>query len=355
MLEAARVSPWSDARRPALGNDGRVSARWGTRSRRGAGIVTALLVGVLVAGCAPDEPFERLVDDRDASVDAVAAAEAFASMLGDLETDVGVDPAPDGTPDARATVAAMSDAPMGLGSQARAFFEGHASQVARDTRTSGLSSADVTVVSVTEADDADGPVALVTVDTVRTPLDGPSSTVRSAYALSWDDAPATDSGQPGGDATPGPTSAGQETTGPPEPGTPAGSEDSQAPDGSGGPDERPRLEQVRALHDDHGHHALVDAEADTSVLGVAGAYVRALRSGTDQEVDALEGGVRSSADLREALRARLEASGRMTPVEIPCGRTGDVQVVYVVLDGDVPPLRLEVDVSGEHPVVNAYL
>lgn len=350
MLGAPRVSPWSDVHRPALGNHGRVSTRWGTRSRRGAGIIAALLVGVLVGGCAPDEPFERLVDDRDASVDAVVAAEAFATMLAELETDVGVDPAPGGMPDARATVAAMSDAPMSLGNQARAFFEGHASQVARDTRTSGLSSVDVTVVSVTEADDADGTIALVTVDTVRTPPDGPASTVRSAYALSWDDAPGATATQ-----TAPPTSADQETVGPPEPGTSAGTKTPQDPDGSGGPDGRPRLEQVRALHDDHGHHALVDAEADTSVLGVASRYVQALRSETDHEVDALEGGVRSSADLREALRTRLEASGRMTPVEVPCGRTGDIQIVYVVLDGDVPPLRLEVDVSGEHPVVNAYL
>lgn len=318
----------------------------------------ALLVGALVAGCAPDEPFERLVDDRDASADAVVAAEAFASMLGDLETAVGVSPAPDGTPDARATVDAMADtatshAPMGLGSQARAFFEGHASQVARDTRTSGLSSAHVTVVSVTEADDADGPVALVTVDTVRTPLDGPAITVRSAYALSWDEGQVADPGQPSGPASS--TGASPEAAGPPEPAASAGTEAPQPPAEPAGPDERPRLEQVRALHDDDGHHALVDAEAHTSVLGIASDYVRALRSGTDQEVDALEGGVRSSADLREALRGRLAVSGRMTPVEVPCGRTGTVQVVYVVLDGDVPPLRLEVDMSGGRPVVNAYL
>lgn len=328
--------------------DGPVSTRQGSKARRGVALVTALLLGVLMTGCGPDHPLERLADDRAASADVVDAAEAFAAVLAELENQVGVATAAAGAPaDARSTVAALVDPEMDLGNQARAFFEGHTSQLERETRTVDLTDADVAVVDVTEADDQDGPVTLVTLDTVRTPVDGNPTTTRASYALSW--------GSPGA-PTPGSTSgSSSEPT--------AGATGAQAPvetdgPGDGTPDgtgTRLVLEQVRAVHDDDGHHALVDPTSGDSALGVASDYVRALRSGTDREVDAFEGGVRSSSDLRDAMRSRLTASGRMTPVEVPCGRTGSVQVVYVILDGDVPPLRLEVDVSGDSPVVNAYL
>lgn len=312
--------------------------------------MVALLVGALAAGCTPDQPLARLDDDRPASTEAVGAADAFAAMLGELETQVGsadrgVDPH-----DARSTVAALAGTEMELGHQARAFFEGHASQVERDTRSASLSAVDVTVVEVSEADDQDGPVALVTVDTVRTPVDGPVTTTRASYALSWGDPQGSGSGPTTPEGVDDPASGAGDDTSSAADGPDLGP--SAAPVGAAG---RPRLEQVRAVHDDDGHHALVDPASSASTLGVAGDYVTALRSGSDRDVDAFEGGVRSSADLRDAMRARLTQSGRMTPVEVPCGRTGSVQVVYVVLDGEVPPLRLEVDVSGEHPVVNAYL
>lgn len=308
----------------------------------------ALLLGALLTGCSPDEPFERLDHDRPASAEAASAADAFAVMLGELETQVGSPAAGAAQQDARSTVAALAGTEMELGNQARAFFEGHASQVERDTRATALSGVDVTVVGVTEADDQDGSVSLVTVETVRAPVDGPATTTRASYALSWGapQSPASGATTPeADDAHPG---AAQDST------SPAAVDPDHGPSPAD-PGGRLRLEQVRAVHDDDGHHALVDPASGTSTLGVAGDYVTALRSGSDRDVDALEGGVRSSADLRDAMRARLTTSGRMTPVEVPCGRTGTVQVVYVVLDGDVPPLRLEVDVSGESPVVNAYL
>ena len=331
-------------------DDGRVTTRQGTRSRRGVAVVTALLLGALTSGCTPDHPLERLADDRAASAGAVAAAETFAAVLDELEDQVGVSAAPGGARrDARSTVTALVDPEMSLGNQARAFFEVHTSQVERDTRTADLSGVDVVLVDVTEADDQDEPVTLVTVDTVRTPVDGAATTVRVSYALSWGSPDSPGSGSTTGAATESSTGS----HGPDETGTPG---DGSSGDGTADdPDARPVLEQVRAVHDDDGHHALVDPTSDDSALGVASDYVRTLRSGTDREVDAFEGGVRSSADLRDAMRNRLKASGRMTPVEVPCGRTGSVQVVYVVLDGDVPPLRLEVDVSGNSPVVNAYL
>lgn len=328
--------------------DGPVSTRQGSKARRGVALVAALLLGALTTGCAPDHPLERLADDRAASADAVAAAESFAAVLGELEEQVGVAPAAAGAQDdVRSTVAALVDPEMDLGNQARAFFEGHTSQVERETRTVDLTDVDVAVVDVTEADDQDGPVSLVTIDTVRTPVDGTATTTRAAYALSW--------GAPG-DPAPGSTAGASSdpaagATGAQDP-VETGDPGDRAPGGTG---TRLVLEQVRAVHDDDGHHALVDATSSASALGVASDYVRALRTGTDREVDAFEGGVRSSADLRDAMRSRLTATGRMTPVEVPCGRTGSVQVVYVILDGDVPPLRLEVDVSGDSPVVNAYL
>lgn len=336
--------------------DGPVSTRQGSKARRGVALVTALLLGVLTTGCTPDHPLERLADDRAASADVVVAAEAFAAVLAELEDQVGVATSVAGAPaDARSTVAALVDPEMDLGNQARAFFEGHTSQVERETRTVDLTDADVAVVDVTEADDQDGPVTLVTLDTVRTPVDGTPTTTRASYALSWGSPDASDPGSTSGSssgptagATAGPTAGATDAQGPAETDGPGDG----TPDGTG---TRLVLEQVRAVHDDDGHHALVDPTSGDSALGVASDYVRALRSGTDREVDAFEGGVRSSSDLRDAMRSRLTASGRMTPVEVPCGRTGSVQVVYVILDGDVPPLRLEVDVSGDSPVVNAYL
>jgi len=328
--------------------DGPVSTRQGSKARRGVALVAALLLGVLMTGCGPDHPLERLADDRAASADVVVAAEAFAGVLADLEDHVGVATAAAGAPaDARSTVAALVDPEMDLGNQARAFFEGHTSQVERETRTVDLTDADVSVVDVTEADDQDGPVTLVTLDTVRTPVDGTPTTTRASYALSWGSPDAPDPGSTSGSSSE-PTAGATDAQGPAETDDPGDA----TPDDSG---TRLVLEQVRAVHDDDGHHALVDPTSGDSALGVASDYVRALRSGTDREVDAFEGGVRSSSDLRDAMRSRLTASGRMTPVEVPCGRTGSVQVVYVILDGDVPPLRLEVDVSGDSPVVNAYL
>ena len=328
--------------------DGPVSTRQGSKARRGVALVTALLLGALTTGCTPDHPLERLADDRAASADVVVAAEAFAAVLAELEDQVGVATAAVGAPaDARSTVAALVDPEMDLGNQARAFFEGHTSQVERETRTVDLTDADVAVVDVTEADDQDGPVTLVTLDTVRTPVDGTPTTTRASYALSWGSPDAPDPSSTSGSSS-GPTAGATDPQGSAETGDPGDG----TPDGTG---TRLVLEQVRAVHDDDGHHALVDPTSGDSALGVASDYVRALRSGTDREVDAFEGGVRSSSDLRDAMRSRLTASGRMTPVEVPCGRTGSVQVVYVILDGDVPPLRLEVDVSGDSPVVNAYL
>lgn len=285
---------------------------WGTRYRRCAALVVTVLLGASIAGCAPAHTLERLGDDRTASASALAAADELAAVLHDLETQVA-QTGPDGPrrDTAREAVTAVTDDVVEIGSQARAFFEAHASQVGQEFRGSDLSAVDVTIVDVVEADDQDGPVALVTLDTARTPVDGPATTLRAAYALTW----GTTATKTGG----------------------------------------PRLVQVRALHEDDGHPAIVDKTSGASALGVAADYVRAVRSGTAKEVDAFEGGVRSSSDLRDAMRSRLAASGRMTPVEVPCGRTGSVQVVYVVLDGDVPPLRLEVDVSGDAPVVNAYL
>lgn len=285
---------------------------WGTRYRRSAALVVTVLLGASLAGCAPAHTLERLGDDRTASDAALAAADELSAVLHDLETQVaGTAPEDREWDTAREAVAAVTGDTVEIGSQARAFFEAHASQVERDSRGSDPAAVDVSIVDVVEADDQDGPVALVTLDTARTPVDGPSTTVRAAYALTWD--------------TPGTQTDG------------------------------PRLVQVRALHDDDGHPAIVDQTSDASALGVAADYVRAVRSGTAKEIDAFEGGVRSSSDLRDAMRGRLASAGRMTPVEVPCGRTGTVQVVYVVLDGDVPPLRLEVDVSGDDPVVNAYL
>lgn len=325
-----------------------MSTRQGSKARRGVALVAALLLGVLMTGCGPDHPLERLADDRAASADVVDAAEAFAAVLAELEDQVGVATAAAGAPaDARSTVAALVDPEMELGNQARAFFEGHTSQVERETRTVDLTDADVAVVDVTEADDQDGPVTLVTLDTVRTPVDGTPTTTRASYALSWGSPDAPAPGSTSGSSS-DPTAGAPDAQGPAETDDPGGG----TPEDSG---TRLVLEQVRAVHDDDGHHALVDPTSGDSALGVASDYVRALRSGTDREVDAFEGGVRSSSDLRDAMRSRLTASGRMTPVEVPCGRTGSVQVVYVILDGDVPPLRLEVDVSGDSPVVNAYL
>ena len=290
----------------------------------------ALLLGALAGGCAPQGSLERLDSPVAPSAEALVASDRFAEVLDDLERRVAVDgPAVGGggAEPARTTVDEVA-AGTPLGSQARAFFEAHATQVERDTRPTDIADVSVEVAEVVETHDDHGPVALVTVETVRSPTDGPASTDRASYAVSWDVAP--------------------------EPGSPAGSASSGTGDPSPAPGEQVRLTEVRALHDDDGHPAVLDPEG-SSALGVATDYVRTLRSGSARDVDAYEGGVRSSADLREAMRARLTASGRSTAVEVPCGRTGTVQLVYVVLDGDVPPLRLEVDVSGSEPVVNAYL
>lgn len=302
-------------------------------------LVAALLLGALTAGCAPPQSLERLDSPGAPSAEALAASDRFVEVLVDLERQVAVDGGEDQT--ARSAVDEATTG-AGLGSQARAFFEAHTTQVERDTRATRLTEVSIEIVEVVETHDDDGPVALVTVDTVRTPLEGAASTDRSGYAVSWDPA----DGNPSSASTASPTSSV----------TPTGT--SAAP-GTGGlgtaPGEEVRLTEVRALHDDDGHPAVLDPSAGSSALGVATDYVQAVRSGSSRDVDALEGGVRSSADLREAMRGRLVASGRSTAVEVPCGRTGTVQLVYVVLDGDVSPLRLEVDVSGPEPVVNAYL
>lgn len=303
-------------------------------------LVAALLLGALTAGCAPQQSLERLDSPVAPSAEALAASDRFAEVLVDLERQVAVDGGEDQT--ARSAVdEAITGA--GLGSQARAFFEAHTTQVERDTRATRLTEVSIEVVEVVETHDDDGPVALVTVDTVRTPLEGVASTDRSGYAVSWDSAP----GAGGTTGTESPTSTVSSTS----TASPTGS---ASPTGAA-PGEELRLTEVRAVHDDDGHPAVLDPSAGSSALGVATDYVQAVRSGSSRDIDAFEGGVRSSADLREAMRGRLVASGRSTAVEVPCGRTGTVQLVYVVLDGDVSPLRLEVDVSGSEPVVNAYL
>jgi hypothetical protein len=303
----------------------------GGRSRGAAVLVGALVVAALAGGCAPEGSLERLDSPVAPSAEALVASDRFAEVLDDLERRVAVDgPSADGaaSQSARTTVDEVV-AGTALGSQARAFFEAHTTQVERDARPAGLADVSVEVADVVETHDDDGPVALVTVETVRSPADGAVTTDRASYAVSWEVAPA--------------------------PASPPGSASPSDEAGEGGaPGDQVRLTEVRALHDDDGHPAVLDPEG-SSALGVATDYVRALRSGSARDVDAYEGGVRSSADLREAMRARLAASGRSTAVEVPCGRTGTVQLVYVVLDGDVPPLRLEVDVSGHEPVVNAYL
>lgn len=307
----------------------------GCGARGAAVLVGTLLLGALAAGCAPQGTLERFDSPVAASAEALVASGRFAEVLDDLERRVAVDgPAvgAGGVEPVRTTVDKIASGTP-LGSQARAFFEAHATQVERDTRSAGMTEVSVEVAEVVQTHDDHGPVALVTVETVRSPADGPASTDRASYAVSWDVAP-----------------------------DPAGAAGSAAPSGAGDPGggpsgeegDRVRLTEVRAVHDDDGHPAVLDPEGP-SALGVATDYVRTLRSGSARDVDAYEGGVRSSADLREAMRARLAASGRSTAVEVPCGRTGTVQLVYVVLDGDVPPLRLEVDVSGHEPVVNAYL
>lgn len=297
---------------PALRHDGAVSTVRRSRPQRGPALAAAVLLGVLAAGCVPQSSVERLDEASTVSDETRAAADRFVELLEDVDQTVAVERQV--ADSARATVAAVAGETL-LGSQAQAFLEAHVTQVQRDTQAAAPVSAAVEVVTVAEAHDADDPVAVVTVDTVRTAQDSRATTVRAAYAVSWD-VPSAAQGE--------------------------------APEGL-------RLTTVRAVHDDDGHPAVADPTAGSSVLGVATGYVSALRSGSTHDVDAYEGGVRSSGDLRDAMRARLAVSGRSTVVEVPCGRTGPVQLVYVVLDGDVPPLRLEVDVSGPEPVVNAYL
>src|SRR5699024_699672 len=82
-----------------------------------------------------------------------------------------------------------------------------------------------------------------------------------------------------------------------------------------------RLDRVQPLYDAAGRPALDSGEGAGSPTGAVHDYLRAVTFGSSRDVDELEGTIHTSTELREALKAELEASPRYTPVEIPPART----------------------------------
>ena len=270
------------------------------------------LVGLL-SGCAGAGPLIPLEPGVAPQADADEQAERLEVVLEDLERRYAVSdpttPAEFLGPYLPAEDAAeeLTDH-VALGSQSRAYVSAHAAYL--DDEWSGrerpqdvdVVAGEVSVVGAVSED----PVARVVVTTTYAFDDAPSRSVSAEYAISWR----------AGDV---------------------------------------RLDRVQPLYDHAGRPALDSGEGDGSPSGAVHDYLRAVTFGSSRDVDALEGTIRTSSELREALKAELVASPRYTPVEIPPARAGDVHVLYFVPDSGAHPLRFEVSVTDDGPVVVPHL
>jgi hypothetical protein len=284
------------------------------------GLLTLATVSVL-SGCVSADPWEEVSPvpvDADPAVlaeQATEQAETLGRLLQEVEARFALE-APEleildaGTP-AEEVATVLADA-VPVNSQARAFLWSHAEYVeqqwSRDTpaREVTVVAGDAEVLGVASGD----PVASVPVRTTYVLDDGTRHESAVDYAVSWRET----------------TSSGEV-----------------------------RLMTVRPLYEDDDAAALDSGAGKGSPLGAVHDYVRAVTHGSSGTIDRFEGTVRTSEELRSALKDRLLAVPRYTPVEVPCARMGSTHVVYLVQDGADELLRFDVDVSGDDPVLVPYL
>lgn len=291
----------------------------GHRSRgAGRARLRVVLLGVValsgpLAGCAGPEPFTVLEPGAAPQADAEEVAQDLELVISELELRYAV--ADRSTPAQHLgpllpveRAAEELTEHVGLGSQAQAYVSAHAAYL-DDEWEGGDRPRDVRV----ETDEvavvgelAEDPVARVLVTTTYEFDDAPPTTVSAEYAISW-------------------------------------SRDDE------------RLAVVYPLYDDAGRPAVDSGEGQGSPAGAVHDYLRAVTHGSDRDVDELEGAIHTSRELRAALKAQLVESPRYTPVEIPTARSGDDHVLYYVPATGAKPLRFEVGVTADGPVVVPHL
>lgn len=295
--------------------------------RLGPGLVLAVLVGLLGA-CSPASFTPLGPAPADASLDtAVKQSDRLALLVEQLELrySVAAPPGPDvwlapGLP-ARDVSAALSDHVF-LSGRSRTYLEAHATYLTSEwggaTRPTGVTvtASDVSVVGTDVRGDA---VAGATIAVTYAFDDAPDRTRETRYAVTW-----------------------SEGTGP---------VDADGNSVSGEHLDDTRLVGIEMLHESDGQPALDAGEGSRSPRGAVLDYAHALRSGTDRAIDALEGGVHTSDEIREELRETLLAAPRYSTVEMPTDPYDDEHVVYLLDEGPGPVVGFDVTFDDDGPVV----
>lgn len=302
----------------------------------GAVVGVVALAGMLT-GCAGPDPLTPLDPGAAPQADADEQARRLALVLENLEVRYAVSdvsaPADLLGPYVTAEQAAgVLTEHVVLGNQSRAYVSAHAAYLddewaGRERPTSvDVVAGEATVVGTVSEE----PVARVVVTTTYAFDDAPPTTVEAEYAISWSPRSSAPSGS--GEAA----------------GT--GDEDDADDDADAA-----RLDEVYPLYEDGGHPALDSGEGKGSPSGAVHDYLRAVTYGSSRDVDSMEGTIHTSDDLRDALKDRLMASPRYTPVEIPPARDGDEHVLYFVPESGAQAVRFEVTVTDDGPRVVPHL
>lgn len=228
---------------------------------------------------------------------------------------------------ATATVAQAPEelsAHFNLASQSRAFIQAHAAYL-EDCAAAGPRPVSVEVVAteveVVGTGPDEMPVARVVVETTYHYSSGPATVMSVDYAVSW----STGAGagvDAHGDVVRGPYFDGV------------------------------RLASISSLYGTTGAPALDSGLGKNSPTNSVHGYIAAITYGSEANVSAWEGTVRSSEDFRAVLRERLRSGPRYTVVEVPAARMGSGHVLFVIQDGLPGALRLDVTIdSGGSTVV----
>jgi hypothetical protein len=300
----------------------------GTRAKRWVGILGMGLVLLILGACASTSasPLQRLTVEPTANADAKELANRLVLMLSAVEGHFVAGTAEDYlTPDAKPV-----DAPgqlaesFSLYGTSKAFFRAQSEHLATMWSTLECpTSVRVRATEVTQArDNAHAFVVLVTIATTYGFPQAPDTVTTARYAVTGDRA---------GDLVP---------------------DEAQ---GSSSPYRDDLiLRSVMPFYDKDGLPALDSERGDLSPSHVVREYLDALRAGDDNELDELEGTIRSSADLRASLAGRVNAE-RYTLVELPSVQAGNFHVFYLVQEKNSHVVRFEVTTSASGPVVAAYL
>ncbi|WP_143556670.1 hypothetical protein [Sanguibacter antarcticus] len=290
----------------------------------------AVALAGLLSGCTGPDPLTPLEDGDAPQADADRQAHRLELVLENLELRYAVSDTSNPphllAPFVPAEQAALAlTEQLALGNQAQAYVSAHAAYL--DDELAGTDrpdDVDVVVDDVTVLGSAAGdPVARVSVVTTYGFDDAPSTTTTTEYAISWSSRSVTADGSPA--SSPG---------------------DDEVDDPGA-----VRLEAVYPLYEDGGRPALDSGEGTGSASNAVHDYLRAVTYGSSRDVDALEGSIRTSDELREVLKEELAASPRYTPVEIPAARAGNEHVLYVVPATGAQALRLDVTLTDAGPTV----